>query len=181
MVAGVGLPELCLYSGGVPAEMSIRAATPEGLVPVWWKREAMTRLMSAAAAIAVLALSATTASAAGDGVSISKVSGGVLVNQGQGFKPATPGMVLHPGDRVLVTASGQAGLNFAGGCGVSLGGGSMATISTASPCTAGARNAGIVTPMAQTNTVSRNSIGGGGGPIGILHGLGGGGQSSSPP
>ncbi len=143
----------------------------------------MTRLMSAAAAIAVLALSATTASAAAGGsVSISKVSGGVLVNQGQGFRPASPGMVLHPGDRVLVTLNGAAGLNFSGGCGVSLSGGSMATISSASPCQAGARNSGIVTPMAKTNVApnaTRSGLGFGT-PIGVLHGLGGGGQSSSP-
>jgi hypothetical protein len=141
----------------------------------------MTRLMTAAAAIAVLALSATTALAAGDGnVSISKVSGGVLVNQGHGFKPATPGMVLRPGDRVLVTLNGRAGLNFSGGCGVSLAGGSMATISKAVPCQTGARSAGIVSPASTPATPPKKTAFGFGPPLGTLRGLGGGGQSSSP-
>ena len=104
--------------------------------------------MPAAAAIATLALA--TSAFAGDGsVSLSKVSGGVLVNQGHGFRPATPGMnFLHPGDRVLVTVNGAAGLNWSGGCGVALSGGSLAPISGATPCTAGARNAGIISSNA---------------------------------
>jgi hypothetical protein len=137
----------------------------------------MTRWMPAAAALTTLAI-ATSAFAADGAVSLSKISGGVLVNQGHGFRPASAGMVLHPGDRVLVTVNGGAGLTWSGGCGVKLGGGSLATISSATPCTAGAHNAGIVTA-----NVASNERGGGGGPIGILKGLGslgGGGSSESP-
>jgi hypothetical protein len=138
--------------------------------------------MPAAVAVATLALATSalpTSAFAGDGsVSLSQVSGGVLVNQGHGFRPATPGMTLHPGDRVLVTLNGGAGLNWSGGCGVALGAGSMATISNATPCTSGARTAGIVSPnsVAKPNLALQPPIS----PIGSLHGLGGGGQSQSP-
>ena len=134
----------------------------------------MTRWMPAAAALATLALA--TSAFAGDGVSLSKVSGDVLVNQGHGFRPATSGMTLHPGDRVLVTLNGAAGLNWSGGCGVALGGGSMATISGATPCTAGARSAGIVS----ANSVAKPGFTLPIKPIPVLGGLGGGGQSHSP-
>ena len=136
----------------------------------------MTRWMPAAAAVAMFAM-ATSAYAADGAVSLSKISGGVLVNQGHGFHPATAGMVLHPGDRVLVTSNGAAGLNWSGGCGVALGAGSMATISNATPCSAGARNAGIVTANAAANATPSKLPGG---PLGGLRGLGGGGQSGSP-
>lgn len=141
----------------------------------------MTRWMPAAAAVVTLAatLAMTTQAFAGDGaVSLSRANG-VLVNQGHGFRPATSGMILHPGDRVLVTLNGGAGLNWSGGCGVALSGGSMATISTVTPCSAGARNAGIIS----SNTLGKGGGLGGGfpiNPIGVLRGLGGGGQSSSP-
>src|ERR1700761_8304439 len=124
----------------------------------------MTRWMPAAAAIGIFALAAP--AFAGD-VSLSKVSGGVLVNQGHGFRPATPGMTLHPGDRVLVTTTGGATINW-GGCGASLGAGSMATISNATPCTNGARAAGVVTPggSAQPGFKKPPPVGGGGGGLG---------------
>ena len=138
----------------------------------------MTRWMPAAAAVATLAATLTMATwaFAGDGtVSLSRANG-VLVNQGHGFHPATPGMTLHPGDRVLVTLNGGAGLNWSGGCGVSLAGGSMATISTVTPCSAGARNAGIV----NANSVAKPGFIIPIRPVVPLRGLGGGGQSSSP-
>jgi hypothetical protein len=136
----------------------------------------MTRWIPAAATVALVALA--TSAFAGDGaVSLSKVSGDVLVNQGHGFHPATPGMTLHPGDRVLVTVNGAAGLNWSGGCGVALSGGSLATISGATPCTAGARNAGIISSNALAKPgFKAPPIN----PIGVIGGLGGGGQSHSP-
>ena len=99
------------------------------------------------------------------------------MNQGRGFPVRRPpAWCSHPGDRVLVTLSGAAGLNWSGGCGVSLGGGSMATISAVTPCSAGARNAGIVS----ANSVAKPGFSFPISPIGVLRGLGGGGQSSSP-
>ena len=66
------------------------------------------------------------------------------MNQGQGFRPAVPGQALRTGDRVMVTARGGARLTYAGGCGVTLAPGSMATIGTLAPCKVGLRQAGIV-------------------------------------
>jgi hypothetical protein len=76
--------------------------------------------------------------------SVTSISGTVLVNQGQGFQPAVPGQTLRTGDRVIVTARGGAHLLYAGGCGVNLAPGSMATIGTLAPCKVGLRQAGIV-------------------------------------
>jgi hypothetical protein len=83
---------------------------------------------------------------------LSAANGDVMVNQGAGFRPATAGMALHPGDRVIVTGKGRAKLHYASGCGVSLAPGSMATISTLAPCKVGLRQAGIVT-VAQDDAV----------------------------
>ncbi len=75
---------------------------------------------------------------------LSNVNGEVLVNRGQGFRPAAPGMALRPGDRILVTARGRARLSYTGGCGVSLGAGSMATVTKLAPCKVGLRQARIL-------------------------------------
>jgi hypothetical protein len=126
----------------------------------------MIRSISAVTALAlaiapVIAQAETTPMA-----SISAVSGDVLVNQGQGFKPATPGTVLHPGDRVIVTVNGKAKLLYGGGCGVPLAPGTMATISTFAPCKIGFRQAGIISGSTVGSTVGQNE-GGGGGPLGL--------------
>jgi hypothetical protein len=110
------------------------------------------RVSAAAAAIALLGgVGAGFGTAHADGTTqtngqanLTAINGTVLVNQGQGFKPATPGQVLHTGDRVIVTTRGGARLGYAGGCGVTLTPGSMATIGTLAPCKVGLRRAGIV-------------------------------------
>jgi hypothetical protein len=76
--------------------------------------------------------------------SVTSINGTVLVNQGQGFRPAVPGQALRTGDRVIVTARGGARLMYAGGCSVNLAAGSMATIGTLAPCKVGLRQAGVV-------------------------------------
>jgi len=102
----------------------------------------------ASAAAAALALVAGYGVAHADGAtqaSITAVNGTVLVNQGQGYRPAAAGQTLHIGDRVIVTTHGGARLMYAGGCGVSLAAGSMATIGALAPCKVGLRKAGVVT------------------------------------
>jgi hypothetical protein len=126
----------------------------------------------------MVGLAGAAQAATADGVGL-RVTGEVLVNQGQGFRPATSGVVLHPGDRILVPLNGQAGLTYSGGCGVVLGGGSLATISNVTPCQGGSHNAGIITSggglTSNARFASPNA-----GPIKILHGVGGGGQTLSP-
>jgi hypothetical protein len=102
------------------------------------------RSISTVLAVAAVASASAAWADSAPSVNLSTVSGDVMVNQGQGFKPATPGMSLRAGDRVIVTAHGRAGLVYAGGCNVSLGAGSMATISAATPCKAGAHTAGVI-------------------------------------
>ncbi len=101
----------------------------------------------ASAAAAAFALLAGYGIAHADGTSqasITAVNGTVLVNQGQGFRPAAPGLLLHAGDRVIISAQGGARLMYAGGCGVNLAPGSMATIGALAPCKVGLRRAGVV-------------------------------------
>ena len=102
------------------------------------------RASAAAAAFALLAGYGIAHAEGTSQASITAVNGTVLVNQGQGFRPATPGQTLHIGDRVIVTSHGGARLMYAGGCGVTLAPGSMATIGTVAPCKVGLRQAGVV-------------------------------------
>jgi hypothetical protein len=139
-------------------------------------RNSMARLGSAAAAVAILALSSIAHAAGPSNVRLSKASGQVLINRGHGFQPATAGMVLRPGDRVLVVGGGQASVSYSGGCGMLLPTGSMATISTLDPCRSGARAAGVITPKLSASSNDLPPIP----PIKILQGIGGGGQSHSP-
>jgi hypothetical protein len=102
------------------------------------------RASAAAAAFAVLASYGIAHADGSTQANISAVNGTVLVNQGQGFKPAVTGQVLRTGDRVIVTTRGGAKLSYAGGCNVTLTPGSMATIGTLTPCKVGLRQAGVV-------------------------------------
>jgi hypothetical protein len=101
-------------------------------------------LLAASAALALLAAPVVVQADTQPIANLSNVSGDVLVNQGDGFQPATPGLALHAGDRVIVSGTGQAGLFYSGGCGVSLAPGSMATVSSLTPCKVGLNQAGIV-------------------------------------
>ena len=109
----------------------------------------------ASAAAAAFALAVGCGFAHADGTSqasLTAVNGTVLVNQGQGFRPAVPGQILRtrrPGDR---DHRGGAHLTYAGGCGVTLASGSMATIGTLAPCKVGLRQAGIVSGQPADST-----------------------------
>ena len=115
----------------------------------------MKRMLAGAAALAAISISTGALAADEGGAKLSSVNGQVLVNQGQGFTQATPGMALRQGDRVLVTNAGQAGLSY-GTCRVTIAPGSIATISSASPCNAGLHKAGIISgqpaPVADDQT-----------------------------
>ena len=120
------------------------------------------RIRGSAAAVAfalVGVIGAGYGTAHADGTSqanLSTVNGMVLVNQGQGFRPAVPGQVLRTGDRVIVTTHGGARLTYVGGCSVSLAPGSMATIGSLAPCKVGLRQAGIVSGQADGTPPARD-------------------------
>lgn len=56
------------------------------------------------------------------------VQGKVLVNQGQKFVPAKPGMALNVGDRVLVMDGARANVEYGSGCSLPLASNSAVTI-----------------------------------------------------
>ena len=83
-------------------------------------------------------LSFGTAQAAESVAQLSKLTGKVMVNVGQGFEPAEPRLVLHVGDRVFVGQDSTAELSYAkAGCKVVLSSGSVISITDQAPCLAG--------------------------------------------
>jgi hypothetical protein len=67
-----------------------------------------------------------------------KLEGKVSVNRGDGFGPATLGMVLKPGDQVLVGNEGAASLVYAEpGCVFDVPEASLVTVSEVGPCIPG--------------------------------------------
>lgn len=79
-----------------------------------------------------LLLSAETAHA----TMLTTVQGGVLVNQGDGFKVVKGGLPLKVGDAVMVQLGGSAQIVFADGCQFAAAPGSATAITAQSPCAA---------------------------------------------
>ena len=71
---------------------------------------------------------------------LSSAQGSVMLNQGKQFVPIKPGQALNAGDRLMVMQGGSAQLRFADGCDVTVEGGSMVAIPTASTCAGGTLN-----------------------------------------
>lgn len=67
-------------------------------------------------------------------VILASVSPGVLVNQGDMYVPAEPGMELSTGDQVMVLESGEAEIQYADGCQVTLGENQVMQIDDPSSC-----------------------------------------------
>jgi hypothetical protein len=90
-------------------------------------------------AFAASALVAFTSVEAGANiVQLDRPQGKVLVNQGQGFRPASESLPLKAGDQVMVGANGAATLRYAEAqCSVTLSPSSVMTVSDEAPCTAG--------------------------------------------
>ncbi len=93
----------------------------------------------------IIALCATSISFAalvsaqeGTGVAIlDEMNGSVLVNQGERFVAATEGQSLNPGDRLMVTKTGNAVLVFGKDCTTEVKAGTMVTIPERSICDGG--------------------------------------------
>lgn len=86
--------------------------------------------------------------------SLDGIQGTVLVNQGEKFVTADPGMSLASGDRILVMVGGQANLAFADGCGLPLQSGSLTTVPAASTC------AGAIAQTEQVGPMFAQAVGG---------------------
>jgi hypothetical protein len=63
-----------------------------------------------------------------------------MLNQGKQFVPIKPGQALNAGDRLMVMQGGSAQIRFADGCDVTVEGGSMVAVPTASTCAGGSLN-----------------------------------------
>jgi hypothetical protein len=99
----------------------------------------MNKLITTAILGLGLTMGATIASAQDNMVAtITKVEGKVLVNSGDGFVPATEGMRLKPGDRVMLQDDSEAGLKFDDECSRDLGENRIVTVGGKSPCAGGA-------------------------------------------
>ena len=100
----------------------------------------MNRLLASAV---LFALSAPAFAAT---ATITRMSGDVLVNQGESFQPARTGQVLSTGDRVMVPANGSTSLSFDDGCAIDLPPDTLVTIPSSSTCAGGNLASQSVTP-----------------------------------
>lgn len=96
-------------------------------------------------AFAMLASLCHAASAA----TLSSVQGPVLINQGNGFVQATPGMTISPGDLVLVQEGAAAQVTYPNGAIANVTPGGMFTVPTVPPVAAPA-----VPPVAPAASVA---------------------------
>lgn len=83
--------------------------------------------------LALLAGSVVSASAA----TVAEVQGTVLVNTGQGFRPAVAGQELPAGAKVMINAGGRARISYPNFCVATLSPGQVYTVPQQAPCGAG--------------------------------------------
>jgi len=134
-----------------------------GLFPTGFQEESnMTRMIAAAA---TLLLSASAFAQAPDPVAtLADFHGHVLVNQGDEFVPATKGMALRPGDRIMVQKDSEAELKFKDECPSEVGENKIYTVPDRSNCAGGAP---VVQELAPTGG---NAIGATAGATGASNG-----------
>ncbi|MFO0991293.1 MAG: hypothetical protein U1E67_05120 [Hyphomicrobiales bacterium] len=92
-----------------------------------------------------------------------QLEGKVSVNRGDGFEPAKQGMVLKPGDQVLVGKESAASLVYAEpGCVFDIAEASVVTVSDVGPCVPGQTTAlgqsALVTPTATNDDDDDNRL-----------------------
>ena len=93
-------------------------------------------------------------------VKLTKFSGHVSVNQGDEFAPATKGMSLKPGDRIMVQDDSEATLEFNDECEVEIDENKMATVPPKSTCQGGSLAEQELNP-GQGNAIGAGGEGGG--------------------
>ena len=122
----------------------------------------MTRFISAA--VAALLFSATAFAQTEPVATLTDFHGHVLVNQGDEFVPATKGMKLKPGDRIMVQDDADAKLVFGDECADSIKENKIYTVPEKSSCAGG-------TPIVQElQPTGGSAIGGTGGATGTGNG-----------
>ena len=96
-------------------------------------------MKTALLATAMLALTLASGASAQEGftATITDTDGKVLVNQGEGFAPATEGQRLKPGDRVMAQKGADADIKFDDQCPLDVSQNTIVTIPEKSPCAGG--------------------------------------------
>ena len=93
------------------------------------------KAIACAAAILAGVLNATPSLALGNTARLQGIQGKVLLDQGQGFAPATEASQLKPGDKIFIGAKSSAILAFAQ-CAVELKKPTVFTLTSTAPCDA---------------------------------------------
>lgn len=97
--------------------------------------EPLNRATAAALAALLTALAGSTTAAEEQGIAyIARVSGSVLVNQGEQYRDGGEGQVLETGDRVMTLSDSSAILQFRDGCRYTMKEDELVTIPSLSPC-----------------------------------------------
>lgn len=92
-------------------------------------------IQTAAVAAFLCAISGSTVAAEGEGIAyLARITGGVLVNQGQQYRDGTEGLSLSTGDRVMSLAESTAIIQFQDGCRYTMEENELVTIPSLSPC-----------------------------------------------
>lgn len=110
----------------------------------------MSTLARPAAFAAMALLTAASVSAASSVATVDATNGKVLVNRATVYTPATKGMALQVGDRVVVLDGGSASLRFSGDCSRLLDKTSVYTVGAESPCAPLASDRGLRSPVKAT-------------------------------
>ena len=126
-------------------------------------------------AICAALLSSSIAQAATLGIA----NGQLLVDNGAGFQPASAGMTLKPGDRVMAKADGKGSIVYEG-CAVDVVAGSVVTVQQATPCVTTGSTAAPAAAAAGGISTGGLILGGAVIAGGIAAAAAAGGKSSSP-
>lgn len=95
----------------------------------------LNRATAAALAALLSAMAGGAAAAEEQGIAyIARISGTVLVNQGQQYRDGSEGLVLETGDRVMSLSESSAILQFRDGCRYTMKEDELVTIPSMSPC-----------------------------------------------
>ena len=132
----------------------------------------MKKIISIAAVVASAVVALSTANAATPVTLLGAVQGSVMVNQGDVYEPALAGKALNAGDQLLVLQGGEALVNYASGCQVTLGGNEVLRIGTEDACSTPAAAAVNQAIGSTSSSGGGTGSGGGGTSTGDLIGLG---------
>ena len=121
-------------------------------------------------ALALLGTSIAFTAAASATVASIEGKGAVMVNQGDGFRPATKGMRLNPGDRVMVQDDSEAKLQFDDECSYEVDENKIITIPDKSPCAGGNVVAQELNPSGE-GAVGGGTTGTGNGGVAVMAGI----------